>query len=377
MQELKRKRFLMLSATAMVVAAFVLIYLLGSVLFTVLLSALIAYVLLPLTSVLIRSMPWRESRPELSRTVAVGTIFAVAAAIATGILAVAIPPTVRQSEEFIAEFPTFFADARTTVEGWVGEFSERVPQEVRERIEESLASMGSVLVESAFDVLPNAVGFIVGSFSLVIGLATMPVLIFYFVKDSKEISAWLASPLPGALSPYLLAIAKIADRTLGGYIRGQLILGLIVGIAVTIGLMAMGIPFAVVLGVVAGISELVPIVGPWIGGAAGVLVTLATAPEKILWVALLYLGVQVVENVLLVPRVQSETLNIHPTAVIIVIILGSHFFGFWGIIVGPPLLALSKDIVKYIAVEWDEPPSDASAAPETEVSDQNESDDFE
>ena len=365
----------MLSATAIVVAAFVLIYLLGSVLFTVLLGALIAYVLLPLSNLLIRLMPWRESRPEVSRTVAVGTIFIVAAGIAGGILAVAIPPTVRQSEKFIAEFPTFFAAARTTIEGWIGEFSERVPQEVRERIEENLASMGSVLAESAFDVLPNAVGFIIGSFSLIIGLATMPVLIFYFVKDSKKISLWFSSPMPRALSPYFLDIARIADRTLGGYIRGQLILGLIVGIAVTIGLMAMGIPFAVILGVVAGISELVPIVGPWIGGAAGVLVTLATAPEKILWVALLYLGVQVVENILLVPRVQAETLNIHPAAVIIVIILGSHFFGFWGIILGPPLLALSKDIVKYIAVEWDTPPSDANATPETVTNDQSGSDD--
>ena len=374
MQELKRKRFHMISATAIIVAALVIIYLLGSVLLTVLFSGLIAYVLLPLAQSLVKLMPWRESRPELSRTIAVAIIFVVAAGIAAGLLAIAIPPTVRQSQEFIDEFPTFFASARVTVEGWIGEYSERVPQEVKSRIEDYLARMGSVLGESAFQILPKTVGFIVGSISVIIGLATMPLLIFYFTKDSRQIGSYLMLPFPQVLRPYFSDMARIADRTLGGYLRGQLALGIIVGVAVTIGLVAMGIPFAAVLGVVAGASELVPILGPWIGAAAGLLVTLAIAPEKILWVGLLYLGVQLVENVLLVPRVQAETLKIHPVAVVIAIIVGSHFFGFWGIILGPPLLSLSKDIVKYLTHEWDEPPSEANATPETVESDQNESD---
>ena len=119
----------------------------------------------------------------------------------------------------------------------------------------------------------------------------------------------------------------------------------------------MGIPVAGVLGIIAGVSELIPIVGPLIGGAAGILVTLATAPEKVVWVALLYLGVQLVENALLVPRVHAGTLNLHPIAVIVVIIVGGHFFGFWGIIFGPPLVSMAKDVVKYLAHEWDLPPN--------------------
>ena len=252
----------MLAATAFVVAILALLYLLGSVLFTVLMSALIAYVLLPLAQLLASWMPWREVRPELSRALAVAAIFVVAAGITAGILAVVIPPTINQTENFIDEFPTFFAAARETIEGWIGEYSDRVPQQLRAQIEDYIAGASSVLAESAFQILPRTVGFIAGSFSLIIGLATMPVLIFYFAKDSNQIGSYLISPFPGDLRPYLLDIARIADGTLGGYIRGQLILGLTVGVAVTIGLMALGIPFAAVLGVVAGISELVPIIGP-------------------------------------------------------------------------------------------------------------------
>ncbi len=345
----------MLSATAVFAVVMILLYVLGSVLLTILFSALIAYVLLPLRNVIVRAMPWRESRPGLSRGIAVGLIFLAGAGIFTGSMVLLVPPTIEQSQDFIDNFPTFFNSARMTVERWVGEHAELVPDDVRVQIEENLAGMGHILVNAAWQVLPRTVGLVSETFSLIIGLATMPVLIFYMVKDSRQVGSGLLAPFPKALRPYLLDLAKVADKTVGGYLRGQLILGAIVGVAVTIGLVAMGIPFAGVLGVIAGLSEMIPIVGPLIGGAAGILVTLATAPEKVILVALLYLGVQLVENTLLVPRVQAGTLNLHPIAVIFVIIVGGHFFGIWGIIFGPPLTSLSRDIVRYLADGWNNP----------------------
>ncbi len=363
-QELKRKRFLMLSAVAVFAALLVLFYVLGSVLITVMFSALIAYVLLPLANVMVRVMPWSDRHPGLSRGIAVVLIFLLAIGIFAGSMVIVIPPTIKQGKEFIDEFPTFFNSSRMTIERWVGENAELVPDEMRVQIEENIAGAGAIIVDAAWEVLPNTVGLVSETFALIIGLATMPVLIFYFVKDSKQVGSSLLAPFPKALRPYLVDVAKIGDKAAGGYLRGQLILGAIVGIAVTIGLIAMGVPFAVVLGVIAGVSEMIPIVGPLIGGATGILVTLATAPEKVIWVAVLYLGVQLVENTLLVPRVQAGTLNLHPVAVIVVIIVGGHFFGIWGIIFGPPLVSMGRDMVRYLAHEWDELPS---AASESEV----------
>ncbi len=350
----------MLSAAAVFVALLVLFYVLGSVLITVMFSALIAYVLLPLANVIVRVMPWSDRRPGLSRGIAVGLIFLLAIGIFAGSMVLVIPPTIEQGKDFIDNFPTFFNSSRMTIERWVGENAELVPDEVRVQIEENIAGAGAILVDAAWEVLPNTVGLVSETFALIIGFATMPVLIFYFVKDSKQVGSSLLAPFPKALRPYLVDVAKIGDKAVGGYLRGQLILGAIVGIAVTIGLMAMGVPFAAVLGVIAGLSEMIPIVGPLIGGAAGILVTLATAPEKVIWVAVLYLGVQLVENTLLVPRVQAGTLNLHPVAVIFVIIVGGHFFGIWGIIFGPPLVSMGRDVIRYIAREWDEVPSAAS-----------------
>ena len=370
-QDLKRKRFLMLSATAVFAVTLVLLYVLGSILITILFSGLIAYVLLPLRNVIVRAMPWRDKRPELSRGIAVGLIFILAAGIFAGSMVLVLPRTIEESRELIEDLPTFFNSARITIEEWIGDYEEMVPEDVRVQIEESLAGMGGVVLDAAWKVLPSTFGLVSGTFSLIIGLATMPVLIFYLVKDSRQVGSGLMAPFPTTLRPYLLDIAKIADTTLGSYLRGQLILGVIVGSTVTVGLVILDVPFAVVLGVVAGITEMIPIVGPLIGGAIAILVTLATAPEKLIWVGLLYLGVQLVENTLLVPRVQAGTLNLHPVAVIFVIIIGGHFLGIWGIILGPPLVSMIRDIIQYLAHEWDRQPDilKPENSPEEKVSD--------
>ena len=98
----------------------------------------------------------------------------------------------------------------------------------------------------------------------------------------------------------------------------------------------------------AGLTELIPILGPWIGGAAAVIVTLAIAPEEVAWVIVLYLSVQLVENSLLVPRIQGGYLRVHPAAVVVLLALGAYFAGFWGLIVAVPLTATIVEIYKYV-----------------------------
>ena len=355
--DMKRKRLLLLSAAAVVVATLAVLYLMGTVLLTLGISAVIAYVLLPVARLLELAMPWRHSRPCLSRGIAVGIIFLVGLGIIAGVLILVIPPTIRQSQTFIEGFPGFFNAARMTVEGWVAHYADLIPADMRDRAEQTLADVGGILGQAAWNVVKQTLGIVSGSFAVILGLATAPVLIFYLMKDSGPIRESLHAPFPAALRPYLRDILDIADRTLGGYVRGQLTLGLIVGVIVAVGLLLLGVPFAVILGIVAALTEMIPIIGPWIGGAVGVLVTLATAPDKVLWVILLYLVIQLLENTLLVPRIQGDTLNMHPIAIIMVITIGSQYFGLWGVILGPPLVAMGKDVIVYFVQEWNRPPA--------------------
>ena len=365
---LKRKRLCLAAAAAVVLATLAILYFLGTVLLTLGISAVLAYVLLPVARLLERGMPWRRSRPGLARGAAVGLIFLAGIGIFVGLIIAVVPPTIKQTGDFIDSFPDLLEDARATVEGWVVQYTDLEPDELWEQAAQALDGASGIIGAAAWNVAKQTLGIISGSFAFILGLATAPVLVFYLMKDSGPIRESLHTPFPTALRPYLRDILDIADRTLGGYIRGQLTLGVIVGVIVAVGLLLLGVPFAVILGIVAGLTELVPIIGPWIGGAVGVLVTLATAPEKVLWVILLYLVVQLLENTLLVPRIQADTLNMHPIAVILVITIGSQYFGLWGVILGPPLVALAKDVIIYLVKEWNQAPGVAAEPGDTDAS---------
>ena len=354
---LSRERAHLLAFGAILLAFLGLMFWLGSVLLPIGISVIAAYVLLPVAQFLERFMPWRRKRPDLARFVAVAVIFIAAHGAFIGVLLLLIPSIIEEGRQFARDFPEFLSGARVTIEGWVEQYVDTVPQDAREQIEMVLAEAGQIVGSAAFNMAQQTLGVVTGSFAFVLALATAPVLIFYLMKDASMITNSLQYPFPGDLRPHLHNLLRMADHTLGGYLRGQLILGLVVGTLAGVGLWSLGISAAPMLGVVAGLTELVPIIGPWIGGAVGVVVTLATDPDKVVWVILLYLIIQLMENTLLVPRIQAETLSLHPVVVILIITLGSQFFGLWGVVLGPPLTALGRDLIVYFYRHWNLAPS--------------------
>lgn len=363
---IRHKRFILLATGAVVVVGLGVLYLLGSVLLMIGLSAVIAYTLLPVVKLLEWGMPWRRRHPDLSRVTAIVIVFIVALGAVAGVLLSIIPPMVREAGAFIEEFPRFFNAARLSVETWIAVYSDRIPEELKQNIEKELGNVGNILVGAAWSAFEKTFGVVSSTFSLIVGLATLPILVFYLMKDSGAINSAVCAPFPSAMHTHLRAMLDIMNRTLGSYIRGQLTLALVVGSIVAVGLLLLGVPYAIFLGIVAGITEMIPIIGPWIGGAIGVLVTLATEPQKALWVILLYLIIQLVENAVLVPRIQGNALKLHPIAVIVIVIIASQHFGIWGIILGPPLVAMGKDMVVYFVQEWNPPEEEESRQPEEE-----------
>ncbi|MCH7554331.1 MAG: AI-2E family transporter, partial [Chloroflexi bacterium] len=116
--------------------------------------------------------------------------------------------------------------------------------------------------------------------------------------------------------------------------------------------------FAALLGLIAGVFELIPIIGPLLGAIPGVLVALATSPADVPWVILLYAGVQLVENAFLVPRIQGRAVDIHPAIIMLLLVISSEVAGLWGVIVAVPLAAVARDVFLYFLREWGEGPSE-------------------
>jgi len=113
------------------------------------------------------------------------------------------------------------------------------------------------------------------------------------------------------------------------------------------GLLLLRVPFAPMLAIVAAATELVPTIGPWIGAAVAIVVTLAVAPSKVIGVAILFLAVQLLEIVFLVPRIQSHYMKLHPSIVIVLLVLGAYVAGFWGLLLAVPLTAIVVEVYRY------------------------------
>ena len=154
-------------------------------------------------------------------------------------------------------------------------------------------------------------------------------------------------------------IVSIIDGLAGAYLRGQLSLCLIIGAASTIMLAAFGVPQALLLGTIAGMFEIIPNLGPFIGAIPAVLVTLLFDPIKALWVALGFVIIQQVENAFLVPRISGNAVRFHPAVVIVLVLVGSEVAGLWGMLLAVPLAAMVRDVCSVSLSAHDRPRGDA------------------
>jgi predicted PurR-regulated permease PerM len=186
----------------------------------------------------------------------------------------------------------------------------------------------------------------------VVGLLFSVVLVIvvsvYMLLDMHRLAAAVDRRFPP--HPDSPPLIERMERALASYVRGQLLLSLIIGASAGIGLWAFGMlglmpnggRYALIFGVWAGITELIPYIGPWLGAAPPVLYSLVQHPLSAVWVALLFLGIQQLEGHIVVPKVMGHSLRLHPLLVIFGLLAGGEIYGFPGILVALPLLAAMR-----------------------------------
>lgn len=312
-------------------------------------GALIAYALSPLVEQLIRLIPLRKPNHEsLRRGIAVlliyGTFFGALTAVAIAL----VPIATEQIVHFIDELPAITAAARDGTMGLLEEYHRRTPPEVQERIT-ALAEQGAATFASLVGIaVQRTVSTVTSTLGFAFGLMVVPFWMFYAMRDRNIVSRTVLRAAPPEVREDVRMMLTLSDRMLGRYIRAQLFLGAVVGIAVGVAMAAMGVDLSLGLGVWAGVTELIPIIGPWLGAVPGLVLVAATRPEMLPWVALAYLLVQQLENNFLVPRIQGEALDLHPAMVILLLVVGGAVWGFIGLVVIVPATAILRELFWYL-----------------------------
>ncbi|MBA7647577.1 putative transport protein [subsurface metagenome] len=332
-----------------IILVFWILYVLRNVIVPFVLGLVFAYLLLPVISWIERKLPYQDKWWQTKRVSVIILLFIVLLVLISFFSYIIVTAVIDAFIVLLENAPEYISRGLVTLQEWAEGLRQQFPPEMRQQVDEWILEAGTALGNFIQDAFTRGMSFIPGTFSLILGFAALPIFIFYILKDSEKLKKGFYSALSPWVAEHIKNIVSIIERVLGRYIRAQLMLGLIVAYLVFIGLLILGMSsVAPVLAAFAGITELIPILGPWIGGIVAVIVTLAIAPEKIIWVALLFLFVQMLENSLLVPRIQGAYLRIHPAILIVLLVLGAYVAGFWGILLVAPLTATIVEIYKYV-----------------------------
>jgi predicted PurR-regulated permease PerM len=312
------------------------------------LGALLVYVLDPVVGWL--------TRRGLRRGLAILIVYALVIVVLVEGVTLLFGPLVRQIIDFIDDLPALLESIEAQLSELVLMFDQlQLPRILHDFIAsfiESLASGGD-----GFDIgsLAPLYSGVAAALRNLLALAIVPIWAFYLLKDRDRLLTAVRDGIPADWREDAWSIMGICERVFGRWLRGQIVLCFAVGIATFVGLMALSLVdpifgrFAVLLAVIAGILELVPIIGPIISMVPTLLLAATTGRiEAIVAVVILYVIVQQLENQLLVPRIQGGAVEMHPAIVILALALGAAIAGLIGAIFALPIAAAARDIVRYV-----------------------------
>ncbi len=350
----KRNRLLLWLAVGLLVGG--MIWAARGVLLPYFLGLVLAYLLLPLVNWLDRHMPARLHRWRLARPLAIVLTYLLLFLIVAGIIAFFVPPVAEQVGVLVKKWPELTGRVEEWgTRGW-GWYQRNIPADWRQTIETNLKGLLNDVIRAVQNGVVATLRQVFSTISFVIGLVVIPFWLFYILHDESQVKTGLVQALPQQLRADLLCMARLIDDVLSAYIRGQLLLCLFVGGMATIALLIIGVPFALVLGLIAGLFEALPFVGPILGAIPALLLALLSNPVSAIWVAIAFFAIQQVENLVLVPRIAGKSVKLHPAMVMVVLVVGNELAGFLGMLLAVPVTAVIRDVFKYLYLRFlDEP----------------------
>lgn len=305
------------------------LYLVRTPLLWIYVSALFATGLAPLVNIIERRNRWGIGKRRLPRPAAILVIYGTVIGSLAGLGAAVIPPMVRQSQEFWKQLPHYMDMAQQRLSSWGliapgGSFKELLQQ----------APAGSGDVVTA--IIAALWGFVGGIF----GVVSILLLTFYLLVESRQVYDAFVRLFPRANRHRVGTVSALVTEKISAWLGGQMLLGLIIGAISAIGFWLMGVPYFFVLAVLAGIGEMIPMVGPLLSAIPAVLVALTVSPGLALGVAVFCLAVQLIENNVLVPKVMGDTVGLSAVTVIASLLIGSELLGFVGALLAVPTAAI-------------------------------------
>jgi predicted PurR-regulated permease PerM len=304
------------------------------------LGTLVAFALTPLVNLLARWMP---------RVVAIAVAYVVGFALIGGLLSVIVMTAATEVTALAHNLPAYARDLQRLepqAMGLLGRFGITQAQlmQGQERLLSYLQSQSAQAAADALAVLTTVVNAVVDTVLILI-LST------YLVANGPRLVRWVREQAPASQRRRANLLIAIINQVVGGYVRGTLVMALLVGTLVGAGMDVMGVRYALLLGILAFFMEFIPVLGVMISGAVCVLVALFQGWGLALAVLAYFIVVHVIEGDVVGPRVMGRAVGVHPAVALVALVAGSELFGLWGALFGAPIAGL---IQAFATAAWRE-----------------------
>lgn len=282
-------------------------------------------------------------RYRVPRALTVALVYVLVASVFVLMGRLLWPALGEQWWQFLEQLPKLIQN----VQGWVGDLEYYIGRwgaSLPTPKADGLQALVSAVIANTFRVTAGAVG-------ALFGLLAILVIAAYMVIDARRIGGVLLSLLPIEYRTSALRLTDPVLDRIGGYVRGQLVSSLFVGVLIAVGLTLLGVRYGLLIGAIAAVFNIVPFVGATIAAVLGILSALNESPGLALLTALLMWGAQTVEGKFLAPHFVGRATGLHPLAVLLALLVGAHLAGLIGALVAVPLLAALWEIIRTLYVE--------------------------
>jgi predicted PurR-regulated permease PerM len=310
----------------------------------VVLAAVLAFALTPLANRFARWMP---------RALALGLAYLIGVGVVLGFGAYLLATTATQVASLVANLPTYLAQMQglqpRALEGLapLGVAPESLAEVQQRLLTEAQAAGGTIARES--------LARLADVFGTVVDLVLVLILSVYLAANGERIARWLETETPSGTTRYRAQLlVRVVNRVVGGYIRGILLLAALIGVLVGVGVALLGVPYAVLLGVLAFFMEFIPVLGVFISGAAAVGVAIVHFQEVLRPALVLgyFVLVHIIEGDVVGPRIMGKAVGVHPATGLIGLVAGTEIFGVWGALFAAPLAGLVQAVLTAAWLEF-------------------------
>ncbi len=316
-------------------------YLLRDVLTPFVLGGLLAYALTPVARFL--------SKKGLSWKLSVFLVFLALLLFFGFLFFLVIPEALSQLKALTASAPRYIEEFISKILEVAWAIDAKYPElHLAQSVEEFLRNLSGNLenyLQGFFRNIVNLLSLFMNV--LFLGFVVTPFALYYFMVDATKIRRTLISLFPVPQRKEYVGLLRSIDRVVGGFIRGRLVLSLFVGAVVTVGLLLMRIEFPLIIGIIAGIADVVPYLGPIVGAIPALLFASTKSVWHVVGVLALFGGVNFVEGIVVVPRVMGKEIGLHPVTVLFALLVGGKLFGALGVIAAIPVAGVLKGILLY------------------------------